>query len=789
MRRVSTFGSFNADAVATSSKIAFIQRKQRKIMEFGYYQEIGGFHAPNLSLPAMHFSKAGIEEIAFQQEPTPTIWARRADGILLGCAYMRAPDKFYAGWHKHALGNDREVMSISTGPTYNGRSESLYVVTVDPADGIYWVEMLTGMFDDDKDDWACWFTDSAPVPGSALLIGTNVRYYGLWHLVGKTVQAFVAGLDLGDYVVTSGGYIDVPLDAAGGLFTEAYLAGYVLNGIDFGEFAVPQKFTSAVVGPVGISNSIRAYVGADGHVTGVSGTTCYPDDDNGFLYEFKAGTTTTSGLRKFLSAGTSAEILNANKADLGLIGASRGIQDVTGASVMDASKHMYITTFFSNTSEIGKFSPDLSPVDGFVGVASGGTPPGLGPFAVNSMAATKDRLGNTYLASSTTINTFQITLMSGDPPFSLIGGSQSLSGAIASSRAVICGGNPKHDHAIFYVMDKPVYGAPATTAWRLHKITLGPLANIFPPLAPSPVVAFSFIKAIAPSDVDATWTNFSGGCGMAYDQTDGNVLCQFFTTDAVAVTKYLAKISTFDGSILWKTAINNPDAHGDVNFNKHRIVNSRYLYLDGSTLYVFNTTDGSVTTQNYAGVTLSGGQISDDKYDGTLTFLGGYNHLAGTATPLGSYMIANLDATSQWLRIYAGFQHGVTFPTINIYQAPALFGLGYTSQAQLLRPDYGQDAGAQAGPAFGKLRRPHQYAMATYRTRQVDIGTEFGKLRPINFKFEGGTDIPMPTLNTGTWAGGLEGRDDFEGKIAWQQDRPFPGVFLAVAGYLECKDK
>jgi len=111
--------------------------------------------------------------------------------------------------------------------------------------------MMTGMFDDDKDDWAPWFTDSAPIPGSAVLIGTNVRYYGLWHLIGKTVQAFVAGLDLGDYVVSSGGYIDVPLGAGGGLFTEAYLAAYVAAGTDFGEFAVPQKFTSTTVGPSG----------------------------------------------------------------------------------------------------------------------------------------------------------------------------------------------------------------------------------------------------------------------------------------------------------------------------------------------------------------------------------------------------------------------------------------------------------------------------------------------------------------------------------------------------------
>jgi hypothetical protein len=789
MRRVTTYGSFDSEALCTPRSILFIQRKQRKVFEFATYKGETNPDANNLTLTGPQATVSGLEEIVWQQEPSPIMWARRTDGKLVGCSYRRTTDQFYSAWHRHELGTDRDVTSLSVGPTYNGLSESLYMVTVDPTVGQYWVEMMTGIFDDDADDWECWFTDSAPVPGSALLIGSSVRYYGLWHLIGGTVQAFVAGLDLGDYVVQDGGYIDVPLGSAGGLFTEAYLANYVSFGTNYGEFGVPQKFVSATPGSAGISNSIRAYVGADGHVTGVTGTACFPDDDNGFLYEFKNGTGATSGLRKFLSEGTSAEVLNANKADLGLIGASRGIQDNTGGSaVMDASGHMYLTTIFSNTSELGKFDTDLSSIDGYLGVASSAVPPGNGPFGVYSMASARDIFGNTYLLSSCTISQFPLTLMSADPVFTLCGGSSSLLNPITASRAVICGGLPKNDHTMFYVMDKPLYGAPATTAWRLHKVRIDNGANRGNPneVTASSLVTYTFIKSIAPTDIDATWTNFSNGKGMAFDQTDGNVILQFATTDAVATQTYLVKISTFDGSVLWKTALGAVDAYGDANMNKHRIVNSRLLYLNGTTLSIFNTTDGSVTTQSYGGVTLTGGQISDDKYDGTLTFFGSYLHNGQTATLLGSYMIANLDATNAWLRIYANIQPDIT--AINVYRSPALFGLGYTSQAQLLRPDYGQDAGAQAGPAFGKLRRADQYAISTYRTRQVDIGTEFGKLRPVNFRFEGGTDIPMPTLLTGIWAGGLEGRNDFDQKIAWQQNRPFPGVFLAVAGFLETKD-
>jgi hypothetical protein len=58
-----------------------------------------------------------------------------------------------------------------------------------------------------------------------------VAFYGLPHLVGQKVSAFVGGLDCGDYVVDTLGAIYVPIGAdPGGLFTGTYLAsidGYV----------------------------------------------------------------------------------------------------------------------------------------------------------------------------------------------------------------------------------------------------------------------------------------------------------------------------------------------------------------------------------------------------------------------------------------------------------------------------------------------------------------------------------------------------------------------------------
>src|SRR6185312_4003026 len=52
----------------------------------------------------------------------------------------------------------------------------------------------------------------------------SIAFYGLYHLSGETVSAWVGGLDCGDYVVDSLGAIYVPLASdAGGLLTAAYI--------------------------------------------------------------------------------------------------------------------------------------------------------------------------------------------------------------------------------------------------------------------------------------------------------------------------------------------------------------------------------------------------------------------------------------------------------------------------------------------------------------------------------------------------------------------------------------
>lgn len=126
---------------------------------------------------------------------------------------------------------------------------------------------------------------------------------------------------------------------------------------------------------------------------------------------------------------------------------------------------------------------------------------------------------------------------------------------------------------------------------------------------------------------------------------------------------------------------------------------------------------------------------------------------------------------------------------VGLYTAPVLIGLNYCSQGQLLRPDHGPDAGAANGPAFGKLRRVHNYTASLYRTRSISFGIDFDKLRLQPLRTPGGTAMAAPSLYTGIIDGGIESKYDFENQIAWEICRPYPATILAIGGYGATSDK
>lgn len=185
------YGSADMEPVMAELAIVFVQSFKRKAMEYFPEAVSGKYIAPNLSLTAQHLTTSGIEEIRYQQERMPVIWARCGDGSLIGATYNRTSTLSgsaanFAGWHRHDLGSTRTVESIAISPSVDGAIDALAMVTNDAVTGVRQVELMQNLFDVDEDIKNGWFMDGAMVPSGGIIDvdgGLNrFRLYGLWPL-------------------------------------------------------------------------------------------------------------------------------------------------------------------------------------------------------------------------------------------------------------------------------------------------------------------------------------------------------------------------------------------------------------------------------------------------------------------------------------------------------------------------------------------------------------------------------------------------------------------------------
>lgn len=239
--RMTTNRCANIEPRRAPLTLMVVHNMQRMILE--YFSDVfsGKFGAKQITLNTQHLTHALVEELAFQRELAPVLWARCRDGSLIGCTYKReslvsSQDPDYAGWHRHELGSGRTVESLCTGSNVDATADTLYMVTTD-AGGIRHVEMLNDLFEEGDDPNNAWHLDDAVFPTSHTsdvtpIVGApygGLTLNGLWHLNGKTVSVWAGGLDCGDFTVTNGStfvpYGDgVAAGTANGLFTEVFVA-------------------------------------------------------------------------------------------------------------------------------------------------------------------------------------------------------------------------------------------------------------------------------------------------------------------------------------------------------------------------------------------------------------------------------------------------------------------------------------------------------------------------------------------------------------------------------------
>jgi hypothetical protein len=242
VHRVTKIGGLNVEAVWTEHTIIFVQRYARKLIE--YFADIfsGKFAAPHVTQWSKHLTDGGVAEIAYQQELAPILWARLVTKKLVGWVYKRdtlmsSQGPTIAAGHRHTLGSGRVVESIATGPSVGGTTDTLMLATNDTGTNVRYVEALTDIPDEGATLLDAQYVDTAIAPSWVLAAPTGSMPYGgmtlsgLWALKGKSVAAWIGGLDCGDYVVNSTGQITVPFGdgISGGTGNGLLTQGYVLS--------------------------------------------------------------------------------------------------------------------------------------------------------------------------------------------------------------------------------------------------------------------------------------------------------------------------------------------------------------------------------------------------------------------------------------------------------------------------------------------------------------------------------------------------------------------------------
>lgn len=807
--RRSKYKCANIQAVHAGLSLLFVQANQLRTIEYVADVFSGKFLGRNLNLRSSHLSVGLIEQMVYQQDKCPIVWQRIDGGSLAGTTYKRessftSEPPTFNGWHRHALGSTRIVESLSVGPSVNGNLESLTIATnqtnVNASDyNVRHVEMLTDMFDENNAITDSWFLDDAVTPSAAVENGppgTTVTFYGMFHLAGKTVSVFAAGLDLGDYVVSATGTVTVPINQAGGqqasaLFTDAVLAGFLNSGNTYGNIGVPLNQTVSVYNPSPGNFSIQSYIGS---VTGVN--SIIDDFAHNQMISTLNGSGSSGGINIF-NRNTGVQKISATA---GTIMATTNYQP--SSSTIPANQlclgsdgYLYCCSDSANSSVLRKIRQSDLHIVGNFGVVSGSFLLDNIHFPRISDSVSVNVNGKNYLIytalSSTLLSVIDVDTMS-------FGGH--ILNYLENVRGQLCLGEHfpgPRGYAAIYSVSCPA--ADSTTSAGIYRTVIGAAAVSYylPPIPPAlasnspylinPQINSVRLSQISPANVDATWSHFRTFLGPAYDATDGNLLFVTTTGDSVTHTAYVIKVNSQTGALIWTCAIPNTNEGASFGMHQSIIKNGLMVVVNGgtTTLCIVNTSSGTLVSSNTVpSIGTYGNFNTSNDVDGSVSSYGAWNG----STLVGANGTTTFSGHAWKLQGISGFPGNTTQALTGFI--PAVIGFTYTSQGQLLRPQAPDATGARQGPGFGKSRRLHRYAVQLVNSQGLSLGTNFTNMFPVPLRdFEGSPNYAPNVLFTGTVSDPIQDSYSYDGQIAWQITRPLPCNVAAIGGMIETQDR
>ena len=204
IKRQSSFGSANVDAIPAGNAILFLQKAKRKIRELQYNFDSDGYQAADLTILNETVTDTGINEMSYQQEPGSNIWCVRDDGVLACLTYQRSENVI--AWSRHifggAFGSGKAVCESVASISGTLTEDELYVIVKRTINGATkrFVECFSEFDFDETSATSFKFLDShLSYSGSA-----TTTLSGLAHLEGQTVSILGDGATHANKTVSSG---------------------------------------------------------------------------------------------------------------------------------------------------------------------------------------------------------------------------------------------------------------------------------------------------------------------------------------------------------------------------------------------------------------------------------------------------------------------------------------------------------------------------------------------------------------------------------------------------------
>jgi hypothetical protein len=135
VKKVTRFGSASIEAIRVGGALLFVQAFGRRVIEFIVDIWARRFIGRHLNEYSKHLTSDGIIEVAYQEESAPIVWCCTSTGKLISCSYRRfnnfQPEPVFAGWSKHPLPDNRNVMSVTMAANQDGSLDQLVMLTSD----------------------------------------------------------------------------------------------------------------------------------------------------------------------------------------------------------------------------------------------------------------------------------------------------------------------------------------------------------------------------------------------------------------------------------------------------------------------------------------------------------------------------------------------------------------------------------------------------------------------------------------------------------------------------------